>query len=279
MKIIRRITNRLPKRLWASTSIAVSVILLLGVACEGGALGTLKNQQGNPSSPGPTATLPPIDAQQLLTATSANMESVESMRFSLTHPSGSIYVDSLSAQITAANGVWDSRQGADLTIEGYLVSGPAAESQDGIFVRLQMVITPDSYFLVDPASRSWTKQPNSLIPLPIEKLAIIMADLIREVDDARVTGDERVNGVRAFRLSGVADASVMSWTGLNTSNRPDVNVEIWIDAAKLLPIKARVVGPVGEYDKPGAVREITLSDINNQLVIDAPENFIDVSAP
>ena len=269
--------GRPPKRLWAS--IAVSVVLLLGAACGGGASGTLKNQQDNPSSPGPTATLPTIDPQQLLTATAANMESVESMRFSLTHPSGSIYVDSLSAQITAANGVWDSYQGADLTVEGYIVSGPAAESQDGIFVRLKMVITPDSYFLVDPASRSWTKQPNSLIPLPIEELAIIMADLIREVVDARITGDERVNGVRAFRLSGVADASVMSWTGLNTSNRPDVNVEIWIDAAKLLPIKARVVGPVGEYDKPGAVREITLSDINNQLVIDAPENFIDVSAP
>ena len=269
--------GRPPKRLWAS--IAASVILLLVAACGGGASGTLNNQQGNPSSPGPTATLPPIDAQQLLTATAANMESVESMRFSLTHPSGSIYVDSLSAQITAANGVWDSYQGADLTVEGYVVSGPAAESQDGIFVRLKMVITPDSYFLVDPASRSWTKQPNSLIPLPIEELAVIMADLIREVDDARITGDERVNGVRAFRLSGVADASVMSWTGLNTSNQPDADVEIWIDAAKLLPIKARVVGPVGEYDEPGAVREIILSDINNQLVIDAPETFIDVSAP
>ena len=269
--------GRPPKRLWAS--IAVSVVLLLGAACGGGASGTLNNQQDNPPSPGPTATLPPIDAQQLLTATAANMESVESMRFSLTHPSGSIYVDSLSAQITAANGVWDSYQGADLTVEGYVVSGPAAESQDGIFVRLKMVITPDSYFLVDPASRSWTKQPNSLIPLPIEELAIIMADLIREVDDARITGDERVNGVRAFRLSGVADASVMSWTGLNTSNQPDADVEIWIDAAKLLPIKARVVGPVGEYDEPGAVREIILSDINNQLVIDAPETFIDVSAP
>ena len=269
--------GRPPKRLWAS--IAASVILLLVAACGGGASGTLNNQQDNPSSPGPTATLPPIDAQQLLTATAANMESVESMRFSLTHPLGSIYVDSLSAQITAANGVWDSYQGADLTVEGYVVSGPAAESQDGIFVRLKMVITPDSYFLVDPASRSWTKQPNSLIPLPIEELAVIMADLIREVDDARITGDERVNGVRAFRLSGVADASVMSWTGLNTSNQPDADVEIWIDAAKLLPIKARVVGPVGEYDEPGAVREIILSDINNQLVIDAPETFIDVSAP
>ena len=276
MKITRRITNRPSKRLWAV--IAVSVMLLLGIACEGGALGTLNNQQGNPSSPDPTATLPPIDPQQLLTATTANMESVESMRFSLTHPTGSIYVDSLSAQITEANGVWDSHQGADLTIEGYLVSGPAAEFQDGIFVRLKMVITPDSYFLVDPASRSWTKQPNSLIPLSIEELAIIMADLIREVDDALITGDERVNGVRAFRLNGVADASVMSWTGLNTNNRPDVDVEIWIDAAKLLPIKARVVGPVGEYDDSGTVREIILSDINNQLVIDAPETFIDVSA-
>ena len=112
--------GRPPKRLWAS--IAASVVLLLVAACGGGASGTLNNQQGNPPSPSPTATLPPIDAQQLLTATAANMESVESMRFSLTHPSGSIYVDSLSAQITAANGVWDSYQGADLTVEGYVVS-------------------------------------------------------------------------------------------------------------------------------------------------------------
>ena len=65
-----------------------------------------------------------------------------------------------------------------------------------------------------------------------------MSDLIGGIENARLEGDERVNGIRAYRVSGNASASVMEWTTLSTENRPDVRVEMWVNVENLMPIKA-----------------------------------------
>ena len=150
------------------TALISMLVLWLAVGCEGSTLATLAESQdeGVP----PTPTLLPVDPQELLIAVAVNTKTIESMRFSLVHTSGSIYIDTLSAKITDVTGVWDTSQGAELSIDGYLVSGPGADILDGIFVRLKLVITPDSYYLVDPTTRTWTKQPVSLIPLSIEQV-------------------------------------------------------------------------------------------------------------
>ena len=257
------------------TALISMLVLWLAVGCEGSTLATLAESQdeGVP----PTPTLLPVDPQELLIAVAVNTKTIESMRFSLVHTSGSIYIDTLSAKITDVTGVWDASQGAELSIDGYLVSGPGADILDGIFVRLKLVITPDSYYLVDPTTRTWTKQPVSLIPLSIEQLAEILSDLIGGIENAKLEGDERVNGIRAYRVSGNASASVMEWTTLSTENRPDVRVEIWVNVENLMPVKARVTGPIGEFDDLDTVREITLSDINSPLVISVPQNYVDVT--
>ena len=69
----------------------------------------------------------------------------------------------------------------------------------------------------------------------------------------------------------------MEWTTLSTENRPDVRVEIWVNVENLMPVKARVTGPIGEFDDLDTVREITLSDINSPLVISVPQNYVDVT--
>ena len=248
--------------------------LCIAVACQGSATDTLGDT--SEGTPAPTPTLSAVDPQELLASAASSAETIRSMRFDLTHAAGSIFIDTLSAKIIEANGVWDADQGANFSVAGYIVSGPHADIDDGIFVRLRMVITPDSYYLVDPSTRTWTKQPYSLIPLSIEEMADILSGLISEIRNPEIKGDEKIDGVRAYRIAGYAPASVMQWTTLNIENRSDIQATLWIDAQTMMPVKARMTGAIGQYDAANTTREIIISDINSQLDIDLPQNYVDV---
>lgn len=271
MKFARLSPNHPVRRLWWSL-ISLLLLALLVAACAGGSRDAVRETV----LPTPTPTPQPT-AQEILTGSAAVTEAAESMRFTLGHPNGSIFVDGISAKITDADGIWNAAEGAELTIGGYLVSGPEAATEDGIFVRMKLVITPDAYYLVDPISRDWTKQPYGAVPLPVERLAGIMAEIIRGIEDPELLDDVRIDGDPAYQIRGSAPASVMGWTLLDTADRPDVTVILSIDQDDLLPRKVLIIGPVGQHDAADTARELIISDINSPLPITVPQNFVDVS--
>lgn len=254
-------------------------LLAIGLAagCAGGSLDAVREAaQATPSAMRPTATPAPT-AREILAGSAALTEAAESMRFELGHPNGSIFVDGISAKITDAEGVWNAAEGAELTIGGYLVSGPDTPTDDGIFLRMKLVITRDAYYLVDPASRAWTKQPYGAVPLPVERLAEIMAEIIRGIEEPELLDAVMIDGAPAYQIRGGAPASVMGWTLLDPSDRPDVTVILSIGQDDLLPRKALIIGPVGQHDADDTARELIISDINSPLPITTPQNFVDVS--
>ena len=249
----------------------------LAVGCAGGSLDAVREAaQATPSAMRPTATPAPT-AEEILAGSAALTEAAESMRFELGHPNGSIFVDGISAKITDAEGIWNADEGAELTIGGYLVAGPETPTDDGIFLRMKLVITRDAYYLVDPASRAWTKQPYGAAPLPVERLAEIMAEIIRGIEEPELLDEVMIDGSPAYQIRGGAPASVMGWTLLDASDRPDVTVILSIGQEDLLPRKALIIGPVGQHDADDTARELIISDVNSPLPITVPQNFVDVS--
>lgn len=254
-------------------------LLAIGLAagCAGGSLDAVREAaQATPSAMRPTATPAPT-AREILAGSAALTEAAESMRFELGHPNGSIFVDGISAKITDAEGIWNAEEGAELTIGGYLVAGPETPTDDGIFLRMKLVITRDAYYLVDPASRAWTKQPYGAVPLPVERLAEIMAEIIRGIEEPELLDAVMIDGSPAYQIRGRAPASVMGWTLLDASDRPDVTVILSIGQEDLLPRKALIIGPVGQHDADDTARELIISDINSPQPITTPQNFVDVS--
>ena len=276
---LRRLLPSQPR--WSLISLLLLTLLAAApaAACAGGSLDAVRESaQGTPSALGlrPTPT-PALTAPEILAGSAALTEAAQSMRFTLGHPNGSIFVDGISAKITDAEGIWNAEEGAELTVGGFLVSGPAASIDDGIFVQLKLVVTRDAYYLVDPTSRAWTKQPYGAVPLEVERLASVMAELMRGIEDPELLDDVVIDGDPAYQIRGGAPASAMEWTLLEASNRPDVTVLLSIDKADLLPRKALIIGPIGPYDADDTARELIISDINSPLPITLPQNFVDVS--
>ena len=249
--------------------VAVSVLLAaVAMACAGSVTPT--------AAPQPTPT-PVPDPAALLAETAENLRSMRSADFLLRHETGAIFFPLLGARLTEASGVWDAAGGAELAVDAYLVPDAQAEADSGIYFQMQAVITPDAYYGTDPLSGAWIKQPRSLVPIPVDELNAIIADLVENIADPTLDGRETTDGHDAYRISGDAPASVMDWLLLTAEEEQSVRVEIWTDTGQKLLRKLRVSGAVGSYDQPDTVRELLLTNINGDVTIQPPAEFLDLS--
>lgn len=230
-------------------------------ACNGGA---------EPTPTVPPATTPPPDPAALLRETGENLRQAETFRFDVDHESGSIYVSSVQAKAVRAVGGWNRAQGAEMTVDAYLVSGPQGATTDGTYVELNMAVTPDSYFLTDPLSGVWTKRPLENISIPIAELNRIMAEAVDAIDNPVLVGEEEIDDRNAYQINGDAPATVMAWLLLFPEEGQRVNVELWTDAEAKILRKARIAGAIGQYDDAETVRQVLITDYNATVEIETP---------
>ena len=270
------------RRRFLPITIAIAAMAMLGagLACGGSEEPDVAAHSASPATqPAAQATFTPTppDPTAFLAETAAIVRGLESMRFEVTHETGSIFVSAANAKATEARGAWNLTQGADIAIDAYLVAGPDANLESGTYIQLNMLVTPDSYFITDPLSGVWTKRPLSSLPVPIDQIANIVGDMLETVENPQLAGSESLDGVLTYRIAGRAPATVMEWLLLTGVEGQYVDFEVWTDAEEKVIQKIRLVGPISEFDDPDTVRVITLSDVNGSVNVDPPTDFIDLS--
>ena len=260
------------------TLLMMTALTMAMTACIGGAEPTpTVPPAATPESP-PTPT-PPPDPAALLRETGENLRQAETFRFDVDHESGSIYVSSVQAKAVRAVGGWNRAQGAEMTVDAYLVSGPQGATTDGTYVELNMAVTPDSYFLTDPLSGVWTKRPLENISIPIAELNRIMAEAVDAIDNPVLVGEEEIDDRNAYQINGDAPATVMAWLLLFPEEGQRVNVELWTDAEAKILRKARIAGAIGQYDDAETVRQVLITDYNATVEIETPADGDDCLNP
>ncbi len=255
---------------WAVLLGAIALVLgMLVVACAG--------PDAPAATPIPPTPTPVPDPAAILKETSDNLRDLRSAEFVLRHETGAVFLPAFSAKLTEARGAWDAQQGAELHVDAYLVADAQTEPESGIYLGMQSVITPDAYYGTDPFSGAWLKQPQSFVPIPVTELNRLMADLVDMIDGPVLDGAEEVDGLRTYRISGDAPASVLNWLPLSAEPGQTVRIEVWTDTERRMLRKLRVIGPVGMFDQADTVREIHLSNINGPVSIDPPTEFTDLT--
>ena len=229
-----------------------------------------------PAADMPTPT-PVPDAAALLTETADNLRTIRSAQFHVTHQVGSMYLPAFSAKITEIDGAWDADAGAAVSIDAYLVSGPETDVQAGSYIQVLTVVTPQAYFSTEPISGLWLKQAAETAPFSVTRLQHIVADLVGAVQNPVLAGQETVDEVSTYRISGVAPASSMDWLPISASEGQSLQIDVWTDTDQKLPRMISVVGAVGEFDSPDTHRAIRLAGIGEPADISPPEQFIDLS--
>ena len=258
------------KRPWA---IIALVLAVLAIACAGPPAPAAAPTP-TPLPPTPT---PPPDPALLLEETAANLRALKSTEFVVRHETGAIFIPGFSAKMTEASGSWDSVQGAELAVDAYLVADVQTEAESGVYLQMLSVITPDAYYATDPLSGAWMKQPPAMSPIPVDRLNLLVADLVAGVSDPVLGGQESLDGQSTYRISGESPATALDWLPLFPEEGQVVQIEAWTDVEQKLLRKLRIAGPVGSFDQPDTVREILLTNIDGDISIQPPAEFVDLT--
>ena len=252
--------------------IAAALALII-VACTGPPTLT-SSPTPTPVPPTPT---PPPDPALLIEETAANLRALKSTEFEVRHETGAIFIPGFSAKMTEASGSWDSVQGAELAVDAYLVPDAQTEAESGVYLQMLSVITPDAYYATDPLSGAWMKQPPAMSPIPVDRLNLLVADLVVRVSDPVLAGQESLDGQSTYRISGEAPATLLEWLPLFPEEGQVVQIEVWTDVEQKMLRKLRLAGPVGAFDQPDTVREILLTNIDGTVTIQPPAEFVDLT--
>jgi lipoprotein LprG len=131
----------------------------------------------------------------------------------------------------------------------------------------EFVLVDKSLFIKGPTG-GWQELPASMVRSLYDPAAILdpekgIANVMKNVTDARTEGAEDVDGVSTYRVTGRVTKDVVSTLvpGIDS----DVDITFWLrqdDGHQ--PVKASVKVPQGTVD-------VTLSDIDKQVEITAPQ--------
>ena len=248
------------------------ILVVLAVACAGPAAPAAPT--ATPVPPTPT---PPPDPALLIAETAANLRNLRSTEFAVRHETGAIFIPGFNAKMTEASGVWDSEQGAELAIDAYMVPDAQTEAESGIYIQMLSVITKEAYYATDPLSGAWMKQPPELVPIPVGRLNLLVADLVEGISDPVLDGQESLDGQTAYKISGEGSAMLLGWLPLNPDAGQTMQVEVWTDTEEKLLRKVRFTGAVGAFDQPDTVREILLTNIGGDVGVQPPTDFVDLT--
>ena len=152
-----------------------------------------------------------------------------------------------------------------------------ADPESGIYIQMLAVITEDAYYATDPLSGVWMKQPPAMSPIPVDRLNILVADVVAGISDPVLAGRASLDGQSAYRISGEAPAMLLDWLPLNPDADQMMQMEVWTDTERKLLRKLRLAGPVGPFDQPDTVREILLTNIDGDINIQTPTDFTDLT--
>lgn len=222
---------------------------------------------------------PPPHPHDILSESAAAIRTVRSMKFELSHQRGSMYfVDDTGSHIKATDvaGEWDDVAGLALDIDAYLVRDRHVDPTSGTYFPLQMVLLRDGLYITDPLSGQWVVQPPELAIIPVWALNDVISELVSLIESPKLEQSERIDGRETYKISGSISGSAADWLTQDSSERPRVDIIIWIDSKDHIPRKVHLIGPIGWYDEPGAMRQLLLSDFNQEVRITPPEVFIDL---
>jgi hypothetical protein len=138
-------------------------------------------------------------------------------------------------------------------------------------VKVKVVSVGDRAVITNPFNpRQWVPMPGNNRMADIFDPGAGATAALRSVQNARLAGEETLNGVKVWRIEGEVDASALG--AISPIAEPGYSIKgtAWIGQDRPLPYRIRMEGPLGSRDAPTIVRRIELTKFNESITIDLP---------
>lgn len=230
-----------------ATFLLAPLLALILAACSGGS-------DSKPSTNAPAAA-------ELLSKTAAATKAAKSFHFNFTQEANATMPMPLSFRLVSAEGDYAS---PDRIKAG--VKAKAASAN----VSVDIIGVGDRTWITNPFTRKWQPLPDTTVSDIADPSAIVRA-LLTGLKDPRVIGEQDIDGVKTYRISGTIDSATLRSAFSTVEAGFTNNIELWVGANDSLPRRARIAGQLYKDDASNVARQVDLTKFGSTVDIKAPE--------
>ena len=214
-------------------------------------------------TPTPTATPEPVDPKKELQRTVERLMSLQSASFDLEHIVGSTNI--LPGVIMhRAYGSAVVPDKFDVTVESELLFPRS-------YLEIRMISIEDKAYMTNVLNGEWGEVAPGSLPINLTRFGNTLAAIVETVQEPELVEQEELDGMEAYRIAGVVLSEDLTVLVPTAATGYQVMLDIWIDKETATLRQALITGQVVVTDLPEAQRKLTLDDIDQPIIIEAPE--------
>jgi lipoprotein LprG len=213
---------------------------------------------GGGSESKPSSTAP--GASDLLNKSGAATKAARSFHFNFTQENGTMPMP-LNFRLVSAEGEYAAPDRIRAGVKAKAASANVAVDVIGVGERT---------WITNPFTRKWQALPDTTVADIADPTAIVAA-LLSGLKDPKVVGEQQVDGVKTYRVSGTIDSTALRSAFSTVEAGYTNNVDLWLGADDMLPRRARIAGQLFKDDPANVARQVDLTKFGMAVDIKAPE--------
>ena len=203
-----------------------------------------------------------IDPGPAMSQAVAQLLALESASFTLDHLKGSTIL---------VPGVLMTKVSGEVSIPGRFSVTVEAESEfPKSYIEISIITIDDTAYMTDILSGRWNQISADSLPFNLSGLGQTLADIVQAVQEPTVIGEERLVDLDTLHIKGQIASEDLSELVPGAGQGFLVQLELWLDQSQGILQQVHIIGRVVPTDKTNTVRQLTLEDINQPVVIEPP---------
>jgi len=203
-----------------------------------------------------------IDPSPAMSQAVAQLLALESASFTLDHLKGSTIL---------VPGVLMTKVSGEVSIPGRFSVTVEAESEfPKSYIEISIITIDDTAYMTDILSGRWNQISADSLPFNLSGLGQTLADIVEAVQEPTVIGEERLVDLDTLHIKGQIASEDLSELVPGAGQGFLVQLELWLDQSQGILQQVQIIGRVVPTDKTNTVRQLTLEDINQPVVIEPP---------
>ena len=203
-----------------------------------------------------------IDPGPAMSQAVAQLLALESASFTLDHLEGSTIL---------VPGVLMTKVSGEVSIPGRFSVTVEAESEfPKSYIEISIITIDDTAYMTDILSGRWNQISADSLPFNLSGLGQTLADIVEAVQEPTVIGQERLGDLDTLHIKGQIASEDLSELVPGAGQGFTVQLELWLDQSQGLLQQVHIIGRVVPTDKTNTLRQLTLEDINQPVVIEPP---------
>jgi len=206
------------------------------------------------------STPPSFSASEIIDNTGERISKVKSFHFEITHVGGGTpLVEGL--EMVEARG--------DIVKPGRLKVSISAKM--GImFVEVDIITVGKTTYMTNPLNKEWELLTSEFSAISIFDPDTSISAILKDMTDLTRLDDGKIDAISCYHIKGKVPCESLRAITLSSIEGVEIDVEVWISKEEFLLHQIKLEGKITDTEKPGIVREIRLSDFDQELEIELP---------